>query len=52
MNDIVVFTGLVAGWVILNVWVLPMFGIQTCMSGACSRTSRPRQPSSPPVDKE
>ena len=26
-------------WVVLNVWVLPYFGIQTCMSGAC-RTPR------------
>jgi hypothetical protein len=35
MNDILVFAGLVVGWIVLNIWVLPWFGIQTCMSGAC-----------------
>jgi len=35
MYDILFFVGLIAGWIILNVWVLPLFGIQTCMSGAC-----------------
>jgi len=35
MNDILFFVSLVAGWIILNIWVLPWFGIQTCMSGAC-----------------
>ena len=34
MYDILFFVGLIAGWIILNVWVLPLFGIQTCMSGA------------------
>ena len=35
MNDLLLFVGLIAGWIVLNVWVLPLFGIQTCMSGAC-----------------
>ena len=35
MSDIVFFFSLIAGWIILNVWILPLFGIQTCMSGAC-----------------
>jgi len=35
MNDILVFAGIVAGWIVLNVWILPWFGIRTCMSGAC-----------------
>lgn len=35
MNDILIFASLIAGWIVLNVWVLPLFGIQTCLSGAC-----------------
>lgn len=35
MYDVLLFVGLFAGWIVLNLWVLPMFGIQTCMSGAC-----------------
>lgn len=35
MYDTLFFVGLIAGWIILNVWILPLFGIQTCMSGAC-----------------
>lgn len=35
MYDFLLFVGLFAGWIVLNVWVLPMFGIQTCMSGGC-----------------
>ena len=35
MNDMLIFAGLFAGWIALNMWVLPWFGIPTCMSGAC-----------------
>ena len=35
MYDILFLVGLIASWIILNVWILPLFGIQTCMSGAC-----------------
>lgn len=35
MSDILFFASLIAGWIVLNVWILPLFGIQTCMSGAC-----------------
>ena len=35
MNDILFFTCLFAGWIVLNMWVLPWFGIPTCMGGAC-----------------
>ena len=35
MYDILFFASLIAGWIALNVWILPLFGIQTCMSGAC-----------------
>jgi hypothetical protein len=35
MKDLLVFAGVIASWIVLNVWVLPLFGIRTCMSGAC-----------------
>jgi hypothetical protein len=35
MNDLLFFVSLIAGWIVLNLWILPLFGIQTCMSGAC-----------------
>jgi hypothetical protein len=35
MYDILFFASLIAGWIVLNVWILPLFGIRTCMSGAC-----------------
>jgi hypothetical protein len=27
--------GVFAAWVVLSRWVLPLFGVNTCMSGAC-----------------
>lgn len=35
MYDILFFVSLIVGWTVLNIWILPLFGIQTCMSGAC-----------------
>ncbi len=35
MKDIMIFVAVMAGWIVLNIWVLPYFGIRTCMSGAC-----------------
>lgn len=35
MYDVLIFVGVFAGWIALNMWVLPFFGIRTCMSGAC-----------------
>ena len=35
MSDVLVFAGLIAGWIALNAWILPRMGIPTCMSGAC-----------------
>ncbi len=35
MNDFLFFAGILAGWIVLNIWILPWFGIRTCMSGAC-----------------
>lgn len=42
MSDILFFASLIAGWIVLNVWILPLFGIQTCMGGAC-RVPRVKQ---------
>ena len=43
MSGFFVFAGLFVAWIVLNIWVLPRFGIQTCMSGACGvpRTKPP-----------
>lgn len=43
MYGFLVFAGLFVAWIVLNIWVLPRFGIQTCMSGACCvpRTKTP-----------
>ncbi len=30
-----------AAWIVLNRWVLPWFGISTCMSGSCSLDRQP-----------
>jgi hypothetical protein len=30
-----------AAWIVLNRWVLPWFGISTCMSGSCGVDRRP-----------
>lgn len=35
MKDVLMLVGIVAGWIALNIWGLPWFGIRTCMSGAC-----------------
>jgi hypothetical protein len=40
MKDILIFVGIFAGWIVLNIWILPWFGIRTCMSGACTRVPR------------
>jgi len=40
MNDLVVLFLVLSAWIVLNRWVLPWFGIPTCMGGACQ--ARPR----------
>jgi hypothetical protein len=30
-----------AAWIVLNRWVLPWFGVPTCMSGSCQIDRRP-----------
>jgi hypothetical protein len=51
MYDMLFFASLIAGWIVLNVWIMPLFGIHTCMSGACSRVAAPPQTTPRPVDK-
>ena len=40
MKDILVFVVIIVAWIALNLWILPWFGVHTCMSGACSRVPR------------
>ena len=35
--------GVVAAFIILQMWILPYFGIKTCMSGACGPSSAQRR---------
>ena len=37
-----------AAWIVLNRWVLPWFGVPTCMSGGCSGGSCTLEP--PPAE--
>lgn len=34
-KEFLFFAGFLVFWVVLNRWVLPWFGVATCMSGAC-----------------
>jgi len=36
MKEFSIMLGVLLLWIALNRWILPWFGIQTCMSGACS----------------
>jgi hypothetical protein len=40
MKNILLPIAIFAAWNVLNRWVLPWFGIQTCMSGACAQLPR------------
>jgi hypothetical protein len=46
MKTTVLFLGAMMLWIVLNRWVLPWFGVPTCMSGGCSGGSCP--PCGPP----
>lgn len=35
MIDILILLTVLAVWFLLNLWVLPKFGMQTCLSGFC-----------------
>ena len=39
MTTPLIVIGFVVFWIVLNRWVLPRFGIETCMSGACTRVT-------------
>ena len=54
MRDFLLALAVVASWIVLSRWILPQFGIRTCMSGACpSACSRERMPTSQtPVDEK
>jgi hypothetical protein len=41
MKDYLFIAALFIGWIALNRWILPWFGIQTCMGGACARIPAP-----------
>jgi hypothetical protein len=36
MKEFAIFFGVMVLWIVLNRWVLPWFGVQTCMSGGCA----------------
>jgi hypothetical protein len=41
MNEFALLFGVLAFWIVLNRWVLPWFGVPTCMSGGCAVAYRP-----------
>ena len=43
MKDVLFVVGFLVFWIGLNRWVLPWFGVQTCMSGACTRVPSAQQ---------
>lgn len=51
MKDILIFVVIFAGWIVLNIWVLPWFGIRTCMSGGCRVPHVERNDGPDTVDK-
>ena len=36
MKEALLFISLFVFWIVLNRWILPWFGVPTCMSGGCS----------------
>jgi hypothetical protein len=42
-KTLLLFLGVIVGWIVLNRWLLPMCGIETCCSSA-SRCCRCEQP--------
>lgn len=39
MKEFATLVGIVMVWIALNRWVLPWFGITTCMSGRCTTST-------------
>ncbi len=50
MKTTALFLGTVLLWIALNRWILPWFGVCTCMSGGCTAESFPSCGSTPPND--
>lgn len=40
MRDFALILGFFAFWIVLNRWILPWFGVPTCMSGGCAASCR------------
>ena len=36
MKEFSIMFGVLVLWIVLNRWILPWFGIHTCMSGGCA----------------
>lgn len=36
-----------AGWILLQTWILPKLGIPTCLSGACRSEQKSERPKAP-----
>jgi hypothetical protein len=54
-QDVALLLGVLAVWIVLFRWVLPWFGIGTCMSGQCRLVpppTRKAQPSEEPQTEE
>jgi len=50
-TDIGLIVAVLAAWIVLNRWVLPFFGVPTCMSGACRPTCySATEEKAPPAD--
>ena len=41
MKELLLPIGILVLWIALNRWVLPWFGIRTCMSGGCTASGCP-----------
>ena len=39
VKELGIFAAVLAGWFVLSRWVLPWFGVPTCMSGNCGTGS-------------
>jgi hypothetical protein len=54
MNDLIIYSIILAVWFILQLWVLPKLGIPTCMSGACRVPTKPKskETEAQPVDEK
>jgi len=50
LQGIGLFLLIFALWIALNRWVLPRFGIRTCMSGCCTANQDRPAPAAPQVE--